>query len=517
MESVRVHCVTTTETGRRLADRLTGHGRLSVSTGRSPDTDADVLVVEHAPPERDAVALCESLVDGPPVVVFATDGDERLAGRAMRAGATDYWTPETAAEGPVGDWLHEHAERRRNRGADRTERERRLEALLAASDELHAADSVEQVCTTVVETAEEILDLPLTGVWMRADGDRALEPAAVSERGRELLDPPTFRPGESLAWAVHETGEPRWYDRVHEQEAVHNESTLIRSEMIVPIGERGVLLSGSRDSGAFDDADVRLLELLATSAEAALRRTERERELKRQNERLDRFAGVVGHDLRNPLAVATANLETARETGEDEPLDTAAWALDRVERLLEDLRRLASEGESVSGTQQVNLREVAEAAWSTADVGDARLDLGDDVTLSADPGRLRQLLENLLHNAVEHSSTSPASQARQDAVEHSSTSPQQATDAVEHSSTAERSDGPVSVTVGAFEGGFYVADDGPGIPPARRETVFDPGVTTAADGTGFGLAIVREIAEAHGWTVSVTESESGGARFEIRT
>ena len=102
-------------------------------------------------------------------------------------------------------------------------------------------------------------------------------------------------------------------------------------------------------------------------------------------------------------------------------------------------------------------------------------------------------------------------------MEHSSTSPQQATDAVEHSSTAERSDGPVSVTVGAFDGGFYVADDGPGIPPARRETVFDPGVTTAADGTGFGLAIVREIAEAHGWTVSVTESESGGARFEIRT
>ncbi|OYR87860.1 hypothetical protein DJ71_05250, partial [Halorubrum sp. E3] len=64
--------------------------------------------------------------------------------------------------------------------------------------------------------------------------------------------------------------------------------------------------------------------------------------------------------------------------------------------------------------------------------------------------------------------------------------------------------------------GFYVADDGPGIDPADREAVFEAGVTSDPDGTGFGLKIVGEVAEAHGWTVELAESETGGTRFEFR-
>ena len=75
----------------------------------------------------------------------------------------------------------------------------------------------------------------------------------------------------------------------------------------------------------------------------------------------------------------------------------------------------------------------------------------------------------------------------------------------------------MTITVGTMEdkGGFYVADNGPGIPEEDCEQVFESGFTTNQDGTGFGLAIVRETVEAHGWDVRVAESESGGARFEI--
>jgi hypothetical protein len=58
-------------------------------------------------------------------------------------------------------------------------------------------------------------------------------------------------------------------------------------------------------------------------------------------------------------------------------------------------------------------------------------------------------------------------------------------------------------------------EDGPGIPEADRDTVFDSGYSTAAEGTGVGLAIVQQVVDAHGWTVTVTESEAGGTRFEI--
>ena len=76
-------------------------------------------------------------------------------------------------------------------------------------------------------------------------------------------------------------------------------------------------------------------------------------------------------------------------------------------------------------------------------------------------------------------------------------------------------DAAVRVRVGRTDEGFYVADDGSGIDPEQRDAVFEPGHTTAPDGTGFGLAIVERIAEAHEWTVSVTEGREGGARFEF--
>jgi len=75
----------------------------------------------------------------------------------------------------------------------------------------------------------------------------------------------------------------------------------------------------------------------------------------------------------------------------------------------------------------------------------------------------------------------------------------------------------VSVTVGTLPEGFYVADDGPGIPDSERDAVFEQGYSTSDDGTGLGLAIVERIVDGHGWSITVTESDAGGACFELRT
>ena len=208
---------------------------------------------------------------------------------------------------------------------------------------------------------------------------------------------------------------------------------------------------------------------------------ERERELRRQNERLDEFASIVSHDLRNPLTVASGYLDLARETtdGDDPHLAKVDTALDRMERLVEGLLRLARNGQVVGETTAVDLRAVATEAWSHVETADVELVTAlDGETVDADHDRLVDRLQNLFRNSVEHGAVT-------------------------------------TVRIEATDRGFAVTDDGHGIPESDRESVFETGYTTDDDGTGFGLAIVRRIAEAHGWTVTVTEGADGGARFEF--
>ncbi|WP_435075372.1 sensor histidine kinase [Halorubrum sp. HHNYT27] len=240
-------------------------------------------------------------------------------------------------------------------------------------------------------------------------------------------------------------------------------------------------------------------------------RVERRRRVERQRERLNEFANVVSHDLRNPLSVAVGNVKLAKESqGEsnDERLDRAHEALDWMDDLISDLLALAREGRSVEETASVDLRPIVEAAWRTAGADAAAELVVDDrlPTVECDRRRLRQALENLFRNAIEHGAPDESSSGgRHGGFE-----------ADETGSDGKPPDGaPLRVFVGSLPDGFYVADDGTGIDPAERESVFDPGHTTADNGTGFGLAIVERIAQAHGWSVSVTESRAGGAQFEF--
>ncbi|WP_276272015.1 GAF domain-containing protein [Haloarcula litorea] len=239
-------------------------------------------------------------------------------------------------------------------------------------------------------------------------------------------------------------------------------------------------------------------------------RVEQQRELERENERLDEFASIVSHDLRNPLGVARGSLELAAETGEQAHFDRCERSLDRMETLIDDLLTLSRAGETVGSVGTVALDEIAFRGWAVVETDGADLAVETAASLRADEGRLRQLLENLFRNAVEHGSTGSRT-GSDDAVEHGSTDPlsQAAEDAAEHGG------GTVQVTVGALDDGFYVADDGPGIPEDERENLFESGYTTSDSGTGFGLAIVQQIADAHGWSVRATESAAGGARFEV--
>ncbi len=395
--------------------------------------------------------------------------------------------------------------------SDRRSREQRLEALNETARELMTAETREAVAEIGVEAADSVLGLDVNAIHL-FEPDSGLVPVAATDAVRDLVGPlPTFTEGDSIAWRVYETGELVSLDDVREDPDRYNDGTAVRSELCVPLDDHGVLLAGSPTVGAFDRSDEVLGEILATTLVTALEQVERtgqlrerERRLTRQNARLEEFASVVSHDLRNPLNVADGRLSLAMGECDSEHLTAVSRAHDRMSELIDELLALAREYDAQVDLAPVELDSFVRACRANVDTGDVRIDVRTDRTIRADETRLKRLLENLLRNAVDHGRTDGRAWSE---------------DAAERGPADDRpgpDDGAVvTITVGGLADGFYVEDDGPGIPPEERDAVFEYGYSTTPDGTGLGLAIAEQCAKVHGWDVGVTAGSGGGARFEI--
>ena len=510
-----------TERRRRERELEATGARLEALVANSPDMldvlDPEGRIVDTNPRLRDALGYDEDELLGTPIwevdeTVGAGDVGELLGGMAVGE-SRKFDGRYRRADGSTFP-VEVNLVRVDLRGADRylaisrdiTERKRREDALAALTDatgRFMDAPDPETVAEHAVETARDVLGHAVGAVWLADDDGERLVPAARTEAAAELFaELPVHEGGESLAWEAFETGDIVVCEDLADEPDHYEAGTPLSSEVSLPLGEYGGLVAGATEPASFDEVDVSLAHVLAGTVEAALDRAAREaesrrhrRELERQNERLDEFASIVSHDLRNPLQVATARLEFAREECDSDHLDAVARSHDRMEALIEDLLTLGREGKAVLDIEPVDLGEAARACWATVGTPDATLVVERETAVRADRSRLQQLLENLLANGVTHG-TSGDRPETDDGVEADT----------------------VTVRIGplADGSGFFVGDDGPGVAPDDRDRVFDSGYSTRSEGTGFGLSIVEQIADAHGWTVTLADSETGGARFEIR-
>ncbi|MCO8267678.1 PAS domain S-box protein [Haloferax sp. AB510] len=551
----------------------------SVTEGldRVADAEFDCVVSDYDMPERDGLDFLEALRENAPdlpFILFTGKGSEEVASDAISAGVTDYLQKEhgTSQYTVLANRIENAVEQYRSQRALETS-EQRLSLFIEQSPlGVLEYDSDFQI-VGLNERGEEILgytESELRGhSWelIVADDsydnvDDVTDQLAVAEGGYHSIDENVRKDGEHIRCEWHnrvitdDNGEVVGIislfqdvtERTHREDELERTnallSTLIRSlpvgvlaensdRTVLAINERLLELFGiSEPSTELIGADCQELaqmaselvvdsedfvervdELIAGTESAhnetvaltngrTLNRSyepielpegtghlwmyrdtteqrEREQQLQHQNERLSEFASVVSHDLRNPLNVAAGNVELARQDHESDRLATAARALDRIDDLIEDLLTLARRGDNVGELEPVSLDPLVSNCWRTIETAGAELQTELTATVIADRSRLQQLVENLIRNSIEHGGEG------------------------------------VAVTVGEFPGEFYVEDDGVGIPVERRDTIFEAGHTTSRTGTGFGLAIVKQVAEAHGWSVSVTESDTGGARFEI--
>jgi signal transduction histidine kinase len=203
---------------------------------------------------------------------------------------------------------------------------------------------------------------------------------------------------------------------------------------------------------------------------------------------LGRVAAGIAHEIRNPIAAMRLKAENAL-LGDDArrqaALEMMLGQIGRLDALLRDLLTLTHRSEPRWQRSHVSalLTATAELHRDLADRHGVKLLVqAPAIDWPLDPGRMQQALDNLVLNAIQGM---PAGG---------------------------------TVTVAAQEAGgalrLRVSDDGPGLPAAVRQHLFEPFVSARADGTGLGLSIVQEITLAHGGTVSY-RPENPGSTFEL--
>jgi PAS domain S-box-containing protein len=419
----------------------------------------DCVVSDYRMQKTDGLSFLETIRDeygDLPFVLLTGAGDEGVASDAISAGVTDYIQKQKGTD---------QYSLLANRLVDAVKRRRTREMLQRRNQELKQLNNRFE---SFVRHSPDVITI-LSGDGVIQYNSPAIENVLghgqddlVGERAIEHVHPedrePVRETFERLADASDEAHESFEYRRRHADGS-------------------WVWLESIASNRTGQDGD----RFLINSRDISDRKT-RERELEAKTERLEQFASIVSHDLQSPLMVADARLDLALDDCDSKHLPPIADALTRMDEIIDATLTLAREGQVVDETKPVDLAEATERWVESVESTDMTLCVEpDSLVVEADRERLRRVVENLLANAVEH--------------------------------------GGKEVTVVVDEigdgDGFQVSDDGPGVPEEQRDEIFDPGHSMSPDGNGFGLAIVEEIVEAHGWTIEVNDSESGGACFEI--
>jgi two-component system, OmpR family, sensor kinase len=281
----------------------------------------------------------------------------------------------------------------------------------------------------------------------------------------------------------------------------------IRSMVVVPLtvnGERrGVLAATDAEENRFSDEDLHFMEAVARWIGIIIHRAELvEKVAVDAAERGRRSAAielitVLAHDLGNYLTPLKGRLDlmqrrAVREGREHdaESVDGASAAVGRIRRLVDDL---LDAGRLEQGLFSLSLQKVEGCALlqDTAtvlrtEVSDIELQPSDEIWIQGDPDRLRQALENIVSNALEHSPAGAPVRIR--------------------IHREERENGTWAV--------FSVQDEGPGIAPELMPNLFDRFMKgLKSNGLGLGLYLARGIAVAHGGTLTATSAPGEGTTF----
>lgn len=350
---------------------------------------------------------------------------------------------------------------------DRARRERGLATVQDVTRDAVAATTTDEMAETVLGQLPEVLDFPLSAIWEHDPTTQQLQPVGSTGPADPLFDEtPVFTPGNSIAWRAFESGETKLVSQISEYPEAYDQESLIRSEVISPIGEFGVFAAGSLHDGSFTENEEQILASLTTNLQAAAQLIERRQDMQLLDQVLGR---ILRHNLRNELSVIRGYAEhiEAEADGQHQMLgENIVASAERLQKTTNNAQTMREVVANRDETRSVLLTEVIEDAidrvrdkFPDAEIQD---ECAVDATVTTHPN-IHDAVQQLIENGIEHNeSETPTVDVRLFAT----------------------GDSPA----------IAVADNGPGIPQMELNVLDKHGESALEHGSGAGLWVIDRVA-----------------------
>ncbi|HLF26004.1 MAG TPA: cache domain-containing protein [Anaerolineae bacterium] len=420
---------------------------------------------------------------------------------------------------------------------ERKQAEERLAAVHALGQKLVLFQNVTDIARLVVDSVRQVLHLPTCSLWLADKAQTTLVCWAYMPEAQVHCDLPLDTEHGIIA-AVTRTGEPSYLPDVSQDSRYVDSGTQARSELCVPLKVSGRVIGALNVENdrlaAFSSADRQLLEMLTSATAIAIENARlyeevrqeladrvraeealalKAQELARSNTELEQFAYTASHDLREPLRkihafgdrLKTKYYAELGEQGQDY-LARMQSAADRMQTLIDDLltySRITTKAQPFVPTDlnQVARDVLADLETRTEQVG-GRVELSPLPTLEVDPTQMRQLLQNLIGNALKfHRPDEPPLVKVYGRYLNGQTDP-----------AAANGNGQ-----GVYQ--LSVEDNGIGFDEKYCERIFQVFQRLHSraeyEGSGIGLATCRKIVERHGGSITAASILGQGATFNV--
>lgn len=467
-------------------------------------TDIDCVVCDYDMPQMNGLEVLQKIRETNsklPFILYTGKGSEEIASEAVTRGVTDYIQKDS------GDDHYDLLSNRvinavkRYRAETAQQRSVEKEILQGIKSIFEQNKDLDEKQQSLLEFGADYLDMPSGFISHISDSYQTL--LTTHEMGNLDDDDNRQCPiEETYCERTVQMDEPLIISNISKTLRIPDESehSGIRQQaydrwgIVSYIGTKitvdgevygTICFIDENDTHQFDESDEIFIELLAQWLGYELSNNKSKTRLKNQRDNLEEFTALVRHDLKNPLTVCLGHIDLLKEKqGDNMHVNKIEKSVKQINNLLDEFSLLSKTiGElNEENLDKITLKEVAEYVWNNC-VTDSESELiikdNEKDPLEANEGLLRQILDNLFRNAIEHNDT------------------------------------PVTVTVKRTSSGITVSDNGSGIDEDAGD-VFAKGISTSDDNTGYGLYITKKIVQAHGWEIDVHSDESG-TTFTIDT